>query len=124
MNPILINPSQVQRVYAFAEDYNLNTTGISTINVPLSPTAANATISGKVVNQKNRPISRATISITDLNGSFSKTVTTNNFGGFSIDEIPSGTEYLITITRKGYSFNPQIIGITEDLQDLFLRSNE
>jgi hypothetical protein len=123
-NPVLINPSQHQRVYAFAEDNNLNSTGISTINVPLSPTAANATISGKVINQKNRPISRANVTLTDLNGTFSKTVTTNNFGGFSIDEIPSGAEYLITVTRKGYSFNSQIIGVIEDLDNLVLRSNE
>ncbi len=119
-NPVLINPAQFQRVYAFAEDNNRNKTGISTINVPLSPTSAEVSISGRVLNQKNRGVSRATITIASTNGTFSKTVRSNPFGYFSISEIQSGNDYVISISHKNYSFNSQVLSIIEHIGDLVL----
>ncbi len=122
-NPVLINPAQFQRVYAFAEDNNRNKTGISTINVPLSPTAAEVSIGGRILNQQNRGISRAVITITSTNGTFSKTVRSNSFGYFSFTEVPAGNEYVISIKHKAFTFNSQVFNVVDNMGDLIFVAN-
>jgi pimeloyl-ACP methyl ester carboxylesterase len=122
-NPVLINPAQFQRVYAFAEDNNRNKTGISTINVPLSPSASEVSVSGRVLNQQNRGISRAVITITSTNGTFSKSARSNPFGYFSFSEIPSGSEYVISISHKRFAFNSQVLNVVDNVGDLIFTAN-
>jgi Lecithin:cholesterol acyltransferase/Carboxypeptidase regulatory-like domain len=122
-NPVLINPAQFQKVYAFAEDNNRNKTGISTINIPLSPTASNASVSGRIINQKNRGISQASVTITATNGTLSKTVRTNPLGYFNFADIPSGTDYIISVRHKKYTFNSQVLSVQDNVADLILTAN-
>jgi pimeloyl-ACP methyl ester carboxylesterase len=122
-NPVLINPAQVQRVYAFAEDNNRNKTGISTLNVPLSPTAADADVSGRILNQQNRGISRATVTIISTDGTYSKNVMTNQFGYFRFTDIPAGNDYIISINHKSYTFNSQVLSIQDNIADLIFTAN-
>lgn len=125
-NSVLINPAQFQRIYAFAEDNNRNKTGISTINVPLSPSAAGVSVSGRILNQQNRGVrgvSRAIVTITSTNGTFSKTVRSNPFGYFSFSDIPVGSECVIAITHKAYNFNSQILNVNDDISDLIFTVN-
>jgi hypothetical protein len=122
-NPVSINPAQFQRVYAFAEDNNRNKSGIATINVPLSPSAAEALVSGRVLNQQNRGVSRAIVTISSTNGVFSRTARSNPFGYFGFSEIPTGNEYIISINHKSYVFNSQVLNVVDNIGDLIFTAN-
>ncbi|MEQ1764466.1 MAG: choice-of-anchor Q domain-containing protein [Pyrinomonadaceae bacterium] len=78
------------------------TVDIGAFELPLA-SAADATISGRVVTAQGRAISRATITVTDANGE-SKTVLSNTFGFFNVSELPTGQTYLVSVSARGYTF--------------------
>ncbi len=43
---------------------------------------------------------------------------TNFFGYYSFKDIPAGETYVINVYSKRYQFNPQVINLTEDLNEL------
>jgi pimeloyl-ACP methyl ester carboxylesterase len=122
-NPVSINYGQFQKVYAFAEDNNRNKTGISTINVPLSPTAAEVSVSGRVFSRQNRGVGRASVMIISTNGNFSKTVRTNQFGYFNFTDVPAGNDYIISVIHKLFTFNSQVLSLNDNVDDLVFTAN-
>jgi hypothetical protein len=76
------------------------------------PTAAPVRLSGRVMSSLGRGIPKATVTITDVNGQIFKTLT-NNFGRYEFQELSIG-QYTLTVTRKGYQFNPQVLDINQD----------
>ena len=81
-----------------------------------SPTAAGATISGRVTNGK-RGIARARVYLTGQNGE-TRTATTNSFGYFKFSEVAAGESYIFSVMSKSYTFVPRVITVNEDLDDL------
>jgi pimeloyl-ACP methyl ester carboxylesterase len=88
-----------------------------------APTAANATVSGKVVNRQNRGISRAIVTITATDQSSSKTVRTNQLGYFKFTEIPAGNDYIISVSHKNYTFDSQLISVDDAVDGVVISSN-
>lgn len=87
----------------------------------LIPTAASATVSGRVTNGKSG-VPNAQVYISGQNGML-KTVTTNSLGYFSFDEIQVGQTYIVSATAKSYQFNSRVVNVMEEISDLELVAN-
>lgn len=74
-------------------------------NLQLVPTAANAFVSGKVLEPAGRGISRARINVQNVNTGELRTVFTNAFGYFKVDNLPVGFFYIVTVDHKRYKFD-------------------
>lgn len=84
----------------------------------LAPTAANASISGRVSTADGRGIRNARVILTDSSG-VSKTISTSTFGYYRFDDLQTGETYILQVVSKRFTFqNPsRIINLTEDLTD-------
>ncbi len=84
----------------------------------LAPSAASASISGRVVSsEKGRGVSNAVVYLTDQNGNI-KTARANQFGYFRFEEIEVGQTLLINAFHKQYQFNPQVINFNNSITGL------
>lgn len=89
----------------------------SDIHCSLSPSAAPATVSGRITNASGQPVSHARIRIMDQNGG-SWTGMSGSFGEYSIDEIPVGLTYLIEVEHKRYSFGSRVISVEDNVANV------
>ena len=84
-----------------------------------APTAASASVAGRITTGAGRGIDRAYVTLTDQNG---KTVTaiTNPFGYFTFTEAAAGETYVISAHHKRYQFAPssQVINVVENVADI------
>ncbi len=83
----------------------------------LSPTAANVSISGRVMTAAGRGLPRTTVILTDMDGN-SRTAGTSMFGYFRFDDVEVGNTYILTAVSKGYVFEQQTISILDEISDL------
>lgn len=81
-----------------------------------TPTAANASVSGRVVASDGRGISKAQISITLPNGEI-RTALSSSLGYYRFDDLEVGQTYILSIAAKRYTFtNPtRIISLKDEL---------
>ncbi len=97
-------------------NFNTNTSaGVS--QTVLAPSAASVEVSGRVMTNSGRGISNARVTITDQAGN-SRLATTNTFGYFRFTEVQAGEVFVLSVLSKRYSFVPQVVFITEDLDEL------
>lgn len=96
---------------ATATDANGNTSEFT----PFAPTAAAATVSGKVT-ANGESVVRARVILTDSNGR-TRTVFTNSFGFYSFENVAVGETFVFNVTAKQYTFNPRILTVSESLTD-------
>lgn len=82
------------------------------------PLAGEGEISGRVVTQLGQGLSRVSIKVTDTQTNEVYTARTNQFGYFRIDNLAIGNTHLIEASKKGYTFNPQIITLLENIDGL------
>lgn len=82
-----------------------------------APTAAEASISGRVTTASGRGIRNAVVQISGGNLGETKYVRTNPFGYYRISGLDSGQTYILNVASKQYSFvNPtRVITLNEDL---------
>jgi Carboxypeptidase regulatory-like domain len=98
----------------------LSKTGISSFSDwavgNLAPTAASATVTGRVLTSSGRGVSRASVSITDSDGQIRYT-SSNSFGYYRFDNLATGQNYVISVRSKRYQFGnaTQSIFVGEDL---------
>lgn len=71
-------------------------------------TAAEVSVSGRVLDPYGRPLRGATVSVTDSNGR-QRFVSTNSFGFFRIDGLDAGAAYFFNAAFKGYRFSTRIV---------------
>lgn len=83
----------------------------------VAPTAAAAMISGRVVTNRGRGLSRATIVLTDMQGN-SRTAMTNSFGYYKFIDLSVGEVYSFQIRSKQYNFTPQTVTLNGDVENL------
>lgn len=76
-----------------------------------SPTAATAAISGRITTAEGFGISRATVVLTDSNGN-SRIAQTGSFGNYRFEGLQSGQTYVVTVSRRGYTFTPPTRSLT------------
>lgn len=79
-----------------------------TPNPSPSPTPLLATVDGRVLTPIGGGLRNATVSISDSNGVI-RTASTSTLGYFSLDNIPAGPAYIISVASKRYRFTSQPI---------------
>lgn len=96
-----------------AQSLSINSTN-GTVTIT-APTAAQVTVSGRVVNHQGRGIARALILMTDSGGE-TRAATTNQLGYFHFADVRAGETYIFEARAKGYRFadSPKAIFIGED----------
>lgn len=83
-------------------------------NLQLTPTAADASVGGRVFGTDGRGISRAVLTVLDVNTSEERTVYTNAFGHFKVSSLPVGHFYIVRVGHKRYKFETSEISFTLD----------
>jgi hypothetical protein len=78
-------------------------------------TASTAVIRGRVVNEFGRPVSRASITITNTQSGESKYVMSNQLGYFNFIDLNVGDFYVLNTVRKGYQFDQTGFQLLENL---------
>lgn len=90
-----------------------------------APTAASATVSGRVLRPSGSGIYRTQVTMVDSEGQV-RAALTNGFGYFQFTEVQVGGSYVFTVNSKEYQFkNPtQVVTVNEDLTDVNFVSME
>ncbi|CAN5341281.1 hypothetical protein BH10ACI3_BH10ACI3_24230 [soil metagenome] len=85
----------------------------------VSPTAANASISGRVLTADGNGIKGAQIYITGNSLMAPRVVTTSSFGYYSIDGLQVGETYVVTVVSKRFTFQApsQVISLVDSVAD-------
>lgn len=94
-------------------------------NLVIVPSAALASIEGRVVTDAGMGISGAVISVTNATTGESSVSRTSPFGYFRSEELPVGDLYIITVQHKRYEFTNNTISFTlqEDVTGLLFTAN-
>jgi hypothetical protein len=87
--------------------------------VPPGPTAAQVSISGRVITAAGRGITGAVVTLRAQDGSI-RTVGSSSFGRYKFDEVAVGETYIVSVTAKRFSFvRPTIVlEISDQISDL------
>lgn len=83
-------------------------------------TAATVTVSGRVMAGRSG-IARATVLMTDQSGQ-TRTMKTDSLGRFTFAEVRAGETYIFNVYARRYQFDPQVVTVTEDLDNLNFRA--
>ena len=86
----------------------------------LAPTAAAASVKGRVVTSIGRGIRRAFLKLTNVDTGVAINVTTNQFGHFKFSDLQIGNSYILTVSNKRFDFpdNTQTFTLQDDLTDI------
>jgi len=89
------------------------------------PTAANVTVSGRVLTENGNGIRNTVVTITDTSGNVLVT-RTSTFGYFHFYEIRVGETYVISVNSKRFIFKPssQVINVDEELSNIYFIAYE
>lgn len=87
------------------------------------PTAANASVGGRVIDPNGRGVRGATVTMYDANGAV-RVAATSSFGYFLFPDVQVGETYYFLVTSKRYSFTPRTITVFDDLTDLNFIADE
>jgi CSLREA domain-containing protein len=106
-------------ITATATDAAGNTSEFSACRPVTIPTAAHASVSGRVTTADGRGIRNARLVLSDAFGQ-SRHAQTGAFGYFRFTEIPVGATYVLTVSSKRFVFAQpsQVINLTDDLTDV------
>src|SRR5687768_798478 len=88
-----------------------------TAGEPLAPTAANSSVSGRVLNEAGRGVAGAQVMMQNHAGNVVWAMT-NPFGYYRFVGVPTGQTYLIAPRHKWYEFQPRTIAVNDDLTGL------
>ena len=84
---------------------------------PLAPTAANASVSGRVLGSNGRGVSGAHVMMQDQSGN-TVWATTNPFGYYRFASVPVGQSYLVTPRHKRHTYETRSVTIHDDVGGL------
>lgn len=89
-------------------------------NTQFQPTAASASVSGRVTDSFGAGISGARLTMTDAQSGNTWTVMTNPFGYYTIEGPEVGNFYIMTVSHKRYTFadDTRTFTLNEDLIDV------
>jgi hypothetical protein len=77
-------------------------------------TAANVSVSGRVVNAYGTGVRGARVTFTDSRGNVLSGFT-NSFGYYAINDVPPGDTYMVNAASKGLTFVPRAVTVTDTL---------
>ena len=89
------------------------------------PTAANVSISGRVLREDGLGIRNVRITITGGSLTSPRMALTSSFGHFTFDDIEAGQSYVVSVVSKRYGFaqSSQIINAVDNVNDLVFTSS-
>ena len=92
---------------------------------PLPVTAANATVSGRVLTQSGNGIRNALVTISATNGTM-QTTFTGSFGYFKFEGVAVGETYFISVLSRRFTFTQptQVRSVFEDVADINFIADE
>jgi hypothetical protein len=82
-----------------------------------STTAADVSVSGRVLTSAGSGIRGATVTMMGADGNVRR-VMTNAFGYYSFEDVPSGGAYTFTAASRGFNFSPRVINLNDAVSDL------
>jgi hypothetical protein len=85
-----------------------------TLALPLAPTAAGVTVSGRVTRSDGYGIGSATVTLVGTDG-HTYSARSNTFGYFQVQEVPAGKVYIAETVKKGYRFVPRSLAVDDSL---------
>jgi subtilisin-like proprotein convertase family protein len=109
----------IQVNFHLDSDNSINFGGLAIDDVQLyhvGVVAASVPVGGRVMNAAGNGISRATVTLTPTGGGETRTAITNSFGYYGFDDVQVGQNYIIQVSNKRYSFDPQVVFVTEEMQ--------
>ena len=80
-------------------------------------TAANVSISGRVLTNLGQGVANAMVVITDSNG-VAQMARTGSFGYYQLDGILAGRTYVLRVDSRHFTFAPMIISLEDNLTDV------
>jgi hypothetical protein len=83
----------------------------------VTPTAANVSISGRVLTADGRGIRSTVVVLADSEGN-SRTATTSSFGYYRFDDVPAGGTYVLSVSSKRYQFEPRVVNVQDEIANL------
>lgn len=86
-------------------------------------TSAGVSVSGRVLSTQNTGVFRAQVVVTRSNGAIF-TATTNSFGFFRIEGLPSGETYTLTVKHRELQFGSRVFTANEDISELDITAIE
>jgi hypothetical protein len=91
-----------------------------------SPTAANASISGRVLTAGGQGIRNVTVTLSGDSLTTPLTTQSTTFGSYRFDNLPVGQTYVVTVSAKRYFFdNPsRVISLQDNITDADFTSTE
>jgi hypothetical protein len=89
------------------------------INI-LAPTAADASIRGRLLTPTGRGLSNAYVVLTDTNSGQVRYARSTSLGYFNFSNLESGDFYVLSVQSKRYQFNNQSFTLDENIDDLVL----
>lgn len=110
----------------FQNSFYFNNNGAVT-NIPVNgqiilvgPTAANASLSGRVTTADGRGIRNAIVKIAGSNLAQPLVAQTGSFGWYSFDSLQSGETYIITVNAKRFTFQApsRVISLSDNISDV------
>jgi len=89
----------------------------------LAPTAANVSISGRVLSSAGRTIPNAIVTLQPTSSGAVRTARTNSFGFYRFDDVVTGQSYVLSASAKGQTFSPAVISVVDNVADFDLTGN-
>ena len=91
----------------------------------VGPTAANVSVSGRILSADGRGITNATITINGGSLTAPRVVTTGRTGGYIIDGLTAGETYVITANARRHTFTTpsRLLNLTDNLTDVDFVAN-
>lgn len=86
----------------------------------LAPTAANASISGRILAADGRGIRNVIVSLTNALGGEIRFANSGSFGYYRFEDIPVSETYILTVRSKRFVFVPdtRVITLLDELTEL------
>lgn len=92
---------------------------IGAFELQLAPSAALVSVSGRILAPDGIGLRNARVVLTDSGGN-TQSALTGSFGYFRFEEVPAGETIVISVISKRFQFQPEVIFINENIEDLIL----
>jgi hypothetical protein len=106
-----------QRGAGFARQFGAANVDIGAFESQLAPTAANVSVSGRILTPDGTGLANARITLIDSLGN-SRAIASSAFGYYRFEDITVGEIYVLTVASKSYQFNPQVVSVLDEISEL------
>jgi len=91
--------------------------GIDNFQITTAVTAADAVVSGQVVDSFGSGVSGAVVTLTSASGA-RRSARTSPFGYFSLTDVATGETYVVSATSKRFRFEARSVNVGDNIDDL------